>query len=41
MGYGLGPGAVLVRRKVFGLLWGYGYGAEGVALSLGLVKRAW
>src|SRR5882724_5772883 len=31
MGYGLGPGAVLVRRKVFGLLWGYGYGAEGGA----------
>ena len=36
----MGPGAVLVRWKVFGLLWGYRYGAEGAALSLGLVKLA-
>jgi len=38
MGYGLGPGAVLVWWKVFRLLWGYRYGVEGAALSPGLVK---
>src|SRR5882724_3108133 len=40
MGYGLGPRAVLVRWKVFGFLWGYGYSAEGAVLSPGLVKPA-